>query len=140
MNVMRSVPRFLGVAVALLGGAGMTMAQVSIRSPGQEINVSGGEVSIRSDGGAPVVSGNGAARADSVTSIATGGSEASVNVGGIGSQVDVQGVAVVNGKVYIDNKEIPPGVTRYKSPRTGTVYLIQRRGGAVSVSSEGGAK
>jgi hypothetical protein len=47
-----------------------------------------------------------------------------------------QGVAVVNGKVYIDGKEIPPKVTRYKSPRTGEVYLIRRDGGSVEVTTE----
>jgi len=72
--------------------------------------------------------------------IATGGNTARNTVGGIGSNVDVQGVTVINGRVYIDNKEIPPDVTRYKSPRTGEVYIIKRKGGSVEVTSDAGAK
>jgi hypothetical protein len=49
-------------------------------------------------------------------------------------------LSIINDKVFIDNKEVPPNVTRYKSPRTGTVYRIQRKGGAVSVSEEGSGK
>jgi hypothetical protein len=128
--IMKSGKRFtqwLPVLALPLGFAVVAAhAQVSVRTPGQEVRVGGGgDVNVRADG---------------VTSIATGGNEASVNVGGIGSGVDVQGVAVINGKVYIDNKEVPPGVTRYKSPRSGTVYLIQRKASGVTVTSEGDGK
>lgn len=79
-------------------------------------------------------------RAEGISTTATDGNTASVTVGGIEGEVDVQGVTVINGRVSIDGKEIPAGVTRYKSPRTGTVYSIERKNGAVNVSSEGAKK
>lgn len=106
-----------GLALFVCSG----LAQVQVKTPGQEVRVGGGGVSVRAEG---------------VTSIATGGNSASVTVGGIDSDADVQGVTVINGRVSIDGKEIPANVTRYKSPKTGTVYRIERKGGAVSVTTE----
>jgi hypothetical protein len=66
---------------------------------------------------------------------AASGSTASVNIGGIASNAKIQGIAVINGRVYIDGKEIPSTVTSYRSPRTGEVYTISRKMGSVSVTS-----
>ena len=102
------------------------IAEVSVKTPGQEIKVGkGSDVHVRADG---------------VSAIATEGNNASVTVGGIDANADIQGVMIINGRVSIDGKEIPANVTRYKSPRTGTVYLIQRKGGSVNVTTEEGAK
>lgn len=101
------------------------VAQVRVKTPGQEVRIGNGGVNVRAEG---------------ATAIATDGNTASVTVGGIDMDADVQGVTVINGRVSIDGKDVPPNVTRYKSPRTGTVYLIQRKGGSVSVTTEEGAK
>ena len=116
---------FLTVGIILCAGSLNTLAQVSVKTPGQEIRVGNGGVNVRADG---------------VTAIATEGNEASVTVGGIDADADIQGVTVINGRVSIDGKEIPANVIRYKSPRTGTVYLIQRKGGSVNVTTEERAK
>jgi hypothetical protein len=79
-------------------------------------------------------------RAEGISTTASDGGSASITVGGIEGDVDAQGVAVVNGRVSIDGKEVPAGVTRYKSPRTGTVYSIERKNGKVNVRSEGADK
>ncbi|OHC65394.1 MAG: hypothetical protein A2040_02700 [Rhodocyclales bacterium GWA2_65_19] len=114
----------IGVAGLICCAAG-AIAQVSVKTPGQVVQVGkGGDVRVRAEG---------------VTAIATEGNKASVTVGGIDGDADIQGVTVINGRVSIDGKDIPAGVTRYKSPRTGTVYLIQRRGGSVNVTTEEGA-
>ena len=114
----------LAAAVLVLVAAGNAGAQISVRTPDREIKVGTGTVN---------------ARAEGVTAIATDGGKASVTVGGIDGDADIQGITVINGRVSIDGKEIPAHVTRYKSPRTGTVYLIQRKNGAVSVTTEEGA-
>lgn len=115
----------LAAVFLLLFCAGSAGAQVSVRTPDREVKVGQGTVN---------------ARAESVTAIATDGGKASVTVGGIEGDVDIQGITVINGRVSIDGKEIPANVTRYKSPRTGTVYLIQRKNGAVSVTAEQGGE
>ncbi|MDP2809903.1 MAG: hypothetical protein Q8O34_07105 [Rhodocyclaceae bacterium] len=105
-------------------------AQVRVQAGGASVNigaVGSGDTNVN-------------VRARDVTAIATEGNNASVNIGGIGGDVDIQGVTVINGRVYIDGKEIPPKVTRYKSPRTGEVYIIRRKGGSVEVTSETEAK
>lgn len=114
----------LAAAALIFLGTWSANAQVSVKTPGQEVKIGKGTVN---------------ARAEGVTAIATDGGKASVTVGGIEGDVDIQGVTVINGRVSIDGKEIPANVTRYKSPRTGTVYLIQRKNGAVSVTAEEGA-
>lgn len=100
-------------------------AEVNVATPGYRVQVGNGNVTVRAEG---------------VSTVATDGNTASVTVGGIDADADVQGVTVINGRVNIDGKDIPANVTRYKSPRTGTVYLIQRKGGSVSVTTEEGAK
>lgn len=97
------------------------MAQVSVQTGNGRVTV-GKEVNIN-------------VQAQDVTTITTGGNTSSVNVGSIEGDANIHGVTVINGKVWIDGKEIPPKVTRYKS-KSGTVYLIRRNGGAVEVTSE----
>lgn len=140
---------FLVAATALFLAALPSAAQVRVQAGGTSVNVgAGGDVSVR-DGDVSIrgsnvsVKGGNAnvnVRAKDMTAIATEGNTVSNSVGGIGEGVDIQGVAVINGRVYIDNKEIPPKVTRYKSPRTGEVYIIRRKGGSVEVTTEAEAK
>jgi hypothetical protein len=111
------------------------MAQIRVDTGGTSVVIGGGNVDVRTNEAGSVTT-----RGSSNSAIATGGNTVRNTVGGIGSNVDVQGVTVINGRVYIDNKEIPPDVTRYKSPRTGEVYIIKRKGGSVEVTSEPGAK
>lgn len=112
---------FAGILVC--GAAWNAGAQISVKTPGQDVRIGPGSVN---------------ARAEGVTAIATDGGKASVTVGGIADDADIQGVTVINGRVSIDGKEVPANATRYKSPRTGIVYLIQRKGGGVSVTTEEG--
>lgn len=118
-----NIPRMPLLAASILlclmpWGAG---ADVTVKTPGHDVRVGSGSVNVRAEG---------------VTAIATEGSEASVTIGGIAGDADVQGVTVINGRVSIDGKDIPANVTRYKSPKTGTVYLIQRKNGSVNVTTE----
>lgn len=113
----------IAVASFLCIAAWPAGAQVNVKMPGQESKV--GNVNVQADG---------------VTAIATEGNNASVTVGGIEADANVQGVTVINGRVSIDGKDVPANATRYKSPKTGTVYLIQRKGNSVSVTTEEGAK
>lgn len=116
----------VAVASFLCIAASPVSAQVNVKIPGQEIKVGkGSNINVQADG---------------VTAIATEGNNASVTVGGIGADANVQGVTVINGRVSIDGKDVPANVTRYKSPKTGTVYLIQRKGNSVNVTTEEGAK
>jgi len=101
--------------------AASAIAQINVQAGGNRVTI-GQDIGINVD-------------AKDVTTAATNGSTASVTVGGIEGGANVQGVTVINGKVWIDGKEIPPNVTRYKS-KSGTVYRIERKGGAVSVASE----
>lgn len=123
------------LAVVLFSSTAMSQIRVDTGDARVVIG-SGGGVDVRTkDSGSVTTRGGGS------TAIATGGSTARNSVGGMGSNVDVQGVSVINGRVYIDNQEIPPNVTRYKSPRTGEVYIIKRSGGSVEVTSDtGGGK
>lgn len=112
----------LMVSFFLAGGAA---AQISIVTPGHDVKIGGdGGVKVRTDG----VAGSGR------------NNEAGLTVGGISGDADIEGVTVINGRVSIDGKDVPPNVTRYKSPKTGRIYLIQRKGSAVSVSEAGDAK
>lgn len=121
------------LSLALTGYCSFTLAQVWIQTGEAEIQVGNG-VSIKSSQGKSSVT------AKDINTIATDGSTASVTVGGIGEGVEMQGVAVINGRVYVDGKEVPPNVSRYKSPRTGEVYLIRRSKEGVSVTTEGSRK
>jgi hypothetical protein len=126
---------FITLAVASLVSAS-AMAQIKVDTGGTSVVIgAGGGVDVRTKD-----SGSVSTKGSSTTAIATEGNTARNTVGGIGSNVDIQGVAVINGRVYIDNKEIPADVTRYKSPRTGEVYIIKRKGTSVEVVSEPGAK
>lgn len=130
---MKAVKVFAAAALSMAAFA--AGAQVSVNVGGTKVDVGAGDVKVQVEGRDVKVRGKG------VATVATDGSTASSTVGGIGDNVDIQGVAVINGRVYIDNKEIPPGVTRYKSPRTGEVYNIRRhKDGSVEVTSEGGGK
>lgn len=62
--------------------------------------------------------------------------EVSSTVGEIDPGASIEGVTIINEKVWIDGKEIPPGVKSYKSPRTGEVYVIERRGRNISVTGK----
>lgn len=122
---MEKLPPRLVLLIASLFLAGGAVAQISIVTPGYDVKIGGdGSVKTRTDGSA------GSGR----------NNEAGLTVGGISGDADVEGVTVINGRVSIDGKDVPPSVTRYKSPKTGRIYLIQRKGGAVSVSEAGGAK
>lgn len=114
--------RFSVIAVGLvIFTSTVGLAQINVKTPGHEVKVGNGNVNVRAEG---------------ITSIATDGGNASVTVGGIGQDADIQGVTVINGRVVIDGKDVPANVTRYKSPKTGTVYLIQRKAGSVNVTTE----
>lgn len=116
----KSLPRLLAIIACFVFGGG-AWAQISVTTPGQDVRIGkDGSVKARSDG-----------------ATSSRGNEASVTVGGISEDADVEGVTVINGRVSIDGKDVPPSVTRYKSPKTGKAYLIQRKGGSVSVSEAG---
>lgn len=122
MEKLRPCQLLLIASLFLAGGA---VAQISIVTPGRDVKIGGdGSVKAHSDGS--IVSGR--------------NNEAGLTVGGIPGDADVEGVTVINGRVSIDGKDVPSSVTRYKSPKTGRIYLIQRKGGAVSVSEAGDAK
>lgn len=123
---------FVVSGIVLLASAG-AVAQVRVEAGGTSVVVGGGNVDVRTRGEGSV-----STKGSGTTAIATEGNTVSNTVGGIGSNVDIQGVAVINNRVYIDNKEIPPNVTRYKSPRTGEVYVIKRKSGSVEVTTESG--
>lgn len=65
----------------------------------------------------------------------TDDSQAENSIGEISAAANLQGITIINNRVYIDNIEIPPEVKRYKSSRTGEVYLINRRGTNVTVQT-----
>ena len=114
---MKMIPVVMVLALCAVTAS----AQVNVKSGGSRVTV-GQDVNIDVD-------------AKDISTISTGGNTTSVTVGGIEGDANIQGVTVINGKVWIDGKEIPPNVTRYKS-KSGTVYRIARKGGAVSVTSE----
>ena len=123
---MKRILRCLIVLVSCVSLSGGVLAQISVTAPGQDVIIGkDGSVKARSDG-ASVPSGR--------------GNNASVTVGGISDDADIEGVTVINGRVSIDGKDVPSGVTRYKSPKSGKVYLIQRKDGSVSVNEAGGGR
>ena len=121
----RSTRLLLAASLSLCAVPWRVGAEVTVKTPGQDIRIGSGSINVQASG---------------ISAIATEGNTASVTVGGIDADADVQGVTVINGRVSIDGKEIPANVTRYKSQKTGTVYLIQRQGGSVSVTTDEGAK
>ncbi|MCK9283913.1 MAG: hypothetical protein M0P39_06480 [Rhodocyclaceae bacterium] len=51
--------------------------------------------------------------------------------------LEMEGVTVINGDVYIDGSKVPADRVRYKSPKTGKVYVIRHTpGGNVSVEEK----
>ena len=122
---MRKIPLSL-LAFVCISIAGPLSAQISVSMPGQDVRIAkDGSVKARSD--------------DTAVS-SSRANEARVTVGGIADNANIEGVTIINDRVSIDGKEIPPNVTRYKSPKTGKTYLIERKGGSVSVSETGGTK
>lgn len=108
------------------------MGQINVQTGGSTVNIGkDGGISVRAGGESKVD-----VRSKGSTAIATEGNVVGNSVGGIEGDVEMDGVAVINGRVYIDGKEIPPKVTRYKSPRSGEVYIIKRQGTSVQVVSE----
>lgn len=122
---MRKIPLSL-LAFVCLSIAGPLSAQISVSMPGQDVRI-GKDGSVK-------------ARSDDTAVSSSRANEASVTVGGIAGNANIEGVTIINDRVSIDGKEIPPNVTRYKSPKTGKTYLIERKGGSVSVSETGGTK
>ncbi len=105
---------------------GLAFAQITVITPGQEVRI-GAEAGV-------------GVKARSEARTAGRSNEARVNVGRIADDANIEGVTVINGKVWIDGQEVPAGVSRYKSPKDGKIYLIQRQGSSVSVSEAGGVK
>ncbi len=113
---------FVCTGMMLLGFVvfpGLAPAQVSVSTGTQDVRIS-------KEGRVNVMDSN--------------ANEARVSVGEIAGDAHIEGITIINDRVSIDGKEVPPGVTRYKSPKTGKVYLIQRKGGSVSVSETGEGK
>lgn len=114
--------------IALLGSlccSGIALAQINVSTPGQSVRIDAdGRIDARS----------------SAAASNRGKNEASVNVGSIASDANIEGVTIINGRVSIDGKEVPAHVSRFRSPKTGKVYLIQRKGDSVSVSEAGDGK
>lgn len=115
----------------LASGAGAAFAQVSVSTGGESVRIdAGGGVSVSAGGGRTVSAGPG-------SQVSVGpGNQAKSSIGEIAPGANIEGVTIINGKLWIDGKEVPPGVKRYKSPKTGTTYKIERSGKNVSVTSE----
>lgn len=112
-----------------IGVAGAAWAQIGIAAGGQDVRIGAdGSVSVRGGGEDLRVGSGGQVSAGS-------GNEVKSSVGEIAPGVNIEGVTIINGKLWIDGKEIPPGVKRYKSPKTGKQYNIERKGNNVSVTS-----
>ena len=118
----------LGFA-ALLAGYHV-YAQVGVSTSGSELRVGAdGSVSIRGRPGQDLETGPGG-------QVTLGsGNRAHSSTGEVSPDANIEGVTIINGKLWIDGKEIPPRVKRYQSPKTGKTYRIERNGNNVSVSS-----
>lgn len=118
------------VLAGLVGlvAAGVAWSQIGIAAGGQDVRIGAdGSVSVR--GGEDIRVGSGG-------QVSVGpGNEAKSTVGEIAPGANIEGVTIINGKLWIDGKEIPLGVKRYKSPKTGKQYNIERKGSNVSVTS-----
>ncbi|MCX8087252.1 MAG: hypothetical protein N3C63_10195 [Rhodocyclaceae bacterium] len=119
----------LWIGVMTLGAAAIAEAQISISSGGQDVRIGAdGAVSVKGAGQDVRVG------AGSQVSVGSG-NEVGSSVGSIAPGANIEGVTIINGKLWIDGKEIPPGVKTYKSPKTGKIYKIERQGKNVSVTS-----
>lgn len=121
--------RIVLAGLAGLVAAGAAWSQIGIAAGGQDVRIGvDGSVSVRG-GGEDIRVGSGG-------QVSAGpGNEAKSTVGEIAPGANIEGVTIINGKLWIDGKEIPPGVKRYKSPKTGKQYNIERKGKNVSVTS-----
>ena len=119
---MRPFLRSLLLFVGCFSLAGILPAQISVATPGQDVRIGkDGSVSARSN-------------------TTSASNEASVTVGGIAGDANIEGVTIINDRVSIDGKDVPANVTRYKSLKSGKVYLIERKRGSVSVNEAGDNK
>lgn len=99
------------------------------------VSVSGQDVRVGADGSVSVKSSGQDVRVGSGSQVSVGpGSSARSSVGEISPGANIEGVTIINGRLWIDGKEIPPGVKSYKSPKTGKLYRIERQGSNVSVT------
>lgn len=126
---MRGIAIVGMIGMVGLLSAGNGWSQIGVSAGGQDVRINAdGSVSVRG-AGADVRVGSG-------SSLSVGPSnEAKSSVGEIAPGANIEGVTIINGKLWIDGKEVPPGVKRYKSPKTGKLYNIERRGNNVSVTS-----
>ncbi|MEI7431977.1 MAG: hypothetical protein WCL27_16120, partial [Betaproteobacteria bacterium] len=85
--------------------AGTLAAQISVSTSGQDVQI-GKDGSVK-------------ARSDNATNSSSRKNDASVTVGGIADGANIEGITIINDRVSIDGKDVPPNVTRYKSPKTG---------------------
>lgn len=125
---MKMLKLLLTGLVGLLIGSGAS-SQVSVSAGSQDIRVgTDGSVSVKGSG-QDVRTGSG-------NQISIGqGNKVKSSVGEVEPGAMVEGVTIINGKLWIDGKEIPAGVERYKSLLSGKIYSIERRGKNVSVTS-----
>jgi len=121
--------RILSIALAGVFISQTAQCQVAVSAGGQDIWVgSDGSVSVKSNGRESDVGAG--------TKVSVGvGNKVESSVGRIEPGANIEGVTIINGKLWIDGKEVPPGVERYKSPKSGKIYNIERRGTNVSVTS-----
>jgi hypothetical protein len=72
---------------------------------------------------------------DGVNVQTSGGNNSQVTIGGIESgDTTVQGLTIINGTVIIDGVKVPESAKEYRS-KDGTLYVIKRQGGSVSVET-----
>jgi len=105
------------------------LSQVAVSAGGQDVRVGpDGSVSVKG-AGQDIRTGVG-------SQISVGpGNKVKSSVGEIEPGTKIEGVTIINGKLWIDGKEVPAGVERYKSSQSGKVYNIERQGKNVSVTS-----
>lgn len=119
----------LALGIASFAFLSPVLAQISISTGGQDVRIG-------ADGSVSVKGAGSDVRVGSGSQVSVGsGNEVSSSVGSIAPGANIEGVTIINGKLWIDGKEIPPGVKTYKSPKTGKVYKIERNGKNISVTS-----
>lgn len=119
---------FIAGLTGLLLGHG-ALSQIAVSTGGQDVRVGAdGSVSVKG-AGQDIRTGPG-------SQVSAGpGNKVKSSVGEVELGAKIEGVTIINGKLWIDGKEIPAGVERYKSPQNGKIYNIERRGKSVSVTS-----